>query len=442
MSVGCNSSLAGVLALIDLNFEVLIFDISDEKSVKENKSIFLNKDNCANLIATYKEQNKKFSDHYYQNYNSYKFELRVKDFLQNLDYKETNFSDIDFVYQRLEPMKEPFPPIGKISIDDYLKSFSENIFTKNKKYNLPINCFSDKELPMEIKGDLAIETQTSFVQDYDLFNKIQEIKSSKIVFKPDNSAQSAGVFAVEFLQDGAMLLENIINLNILDLTSTQLYKINKNQSKKDIIKILNILFFIQNIKARNVQGYGFDNSKIANLPDNLILKGAKSLYNDKILIQPFLQGVKIGDIRVNLLKIVDKFKIAGMVMRRSFEKEDNFTTGVGSGGSRAMRIKDVLNSDEISDLCQKINLFISQINSALKEKYQNIYEIGLDFILLGDKKSVFLAEANHHCQALIPFVEALQENLLSEYFSEDIKIDVEYDGGLAVMKEFFIQNFR
>ena len=156
---------------------------------------------------------------------------------------------------------------------------------------------------------------------------------------------------------------------------------------------------------------------------NQIVEGAAELYTAEILAQPFLEGIKDGDIRANFSKdAAGNFYLAGCTFRNSAREEsvDDFTTCYTSGGAVSKPIF-VLSPQYKSALLEKCAVILRVLNAELREKYQNSVELGADFILVGDEKSVMLGEINHHCPALLPISEAMagKEN---------------YDGGLGYAK--------
>ena len=319
-------------------------------------------------------------------------------------------NEVNFVIQRLEPMKSPFPPAGKKDVNETLKELKK-LFPKFI-FNCPIN-LGDKETPQKInrilKEKIATPTGEFSIDDKTVANQIKSMSAeykklykktfAKLVFKPKDSAQSLGVFAVEFCENGLDLL-SLKNQEISQLHSIQLYKIKNNLNEKELKKIIEILCYVQNFKS---------DKSLIELTRAQILKNAKKLYHGKILVQPFLEGVKSGDIRTNFLK--DKkgnFYVAGSTFRKSLRLEDkNFTTTYSTGGATSQPI-EVLQKEEIKNLKKKIKMILDVLNGNLKEKYENVIELGADFILVGDSKNIFLGELNHHCQALLPVSEAME----------------------------------
>jgi len=318
-------------------------------------------------------------------------------------------NEVNFVIQRLEPMKSPFPPAGKKDVNETLKELKK-LFPKFI-FNCPIN-LGDKETPQKInrilKEKIATPTAEFSIDDETILNQVKSMSAeykklykktfAKLVFKPKDSAQSLGVFAVEFCENGLDFL-SLKNQEIADLHSMQLYKIKNNLNEKELKKIIEILCYVQNFKL---------DKSLIELTRAQILKNAKKLYHGKILVQPFLEGVKSGDIRTNFLK--DKkgnFYVAGSTFRKSLRLEDkNFTTTYSTGGATSQPI-EILEKEEIKNLQKKIKMILDVLNGSLKEKYKNVIELGADFILVGDLKNIFLGELNHHCQALVPLSEAM-----------------------------------
>jgi hypothetical protein len=424
--LGINTSLAYCLACVDLGHQVFVYQIPENGDLKKQiEVIFLDKNNAQNLVDEFKLQNAKISE-----------KKLVKDVFKSQK-TQINFNEIDFVIQRLEPMKAPFPPVGSVNINQFLGDFSSRIFTKNKKYNLPINCYGDKELPLILGNEIEVPTEISFFDDEDLIKKITQNlqKYQKIVMKPDDSAQGYGVFALGLDKNGfdvKYFKENILE----DFLSIQNYKI-----KEVNREIIEILLFLQQKKIKNEHF----SQKIGDFDKKYLQKEAKKLYGDKILIQPFFEGVKTGDIRINLLKIDDEFKVFGAIFRKSItNNQDEFKTSFITGSSSAKRIEEVLSQDEQDDLASKIAIILQKLNeSELRKKYQNCNELGLDFLLKGDEKQVFLGEANHYCQGLIPVSEALENEAKTESFYQKIGgISFDYDGGLGVLKNVVANHLK
>ncbi len=426
MVLGANTSLSYILAAAAFG-DVYVYKIDELGELKKNvKAIFFNKNNSQEIIDEYRNENKKISQTLLnQNLPPKKF---VRDLKKNLEMRDFSFDDIDFVIQRLEPMKPPFPPFGKVNINEFLRDFSEKIFTKNKIYNLPIDCFGDKEFPLELDDkNVAVPTKISFLADENIAQKVRKI-GQKIILKPDNSAQAFGVFAIEFDENG-FDLQRILLEKLSDLIVGETFKIKPQIDDEELKKIIHILFFVQDFKVKKE----ISDKKIGDFNDSQIKIRGEQLYGHKILIQPFIEGVRIGDIRIILAKMSDEnFAIIGSVFRKTISTNSkNFATGIMSGSSIPVDISSVLNDEEQKDLIAKTNYVISQLNTKFREQYKNCFELGLDFLLFGDKKHVFLGEANHYCQGLIPFCEAVLKN---EFYDKINGVKIEHNYGLNITK--------
>ena len=107
------------------------------------------------------------------------------------------------------------------------------------------------------------------------------------------------------------------------------------------------------------------------------------------------------------------------------QETDNFTTTYSSGGATSQPIS-ILHQNEVRNLDARITDILYILNNELKEKYRNTIELGLDFLLVGDDRNIFLGEINHHCQALIPISEAMARAVDKSGF---------YEGGLGLIKQ-------
>jgi tetratricopeptide (TPR) repeat protein len=351
---------------------------------------------------------------------------KVAEFLpQKIELESLKLSEVEFVVQRLEPMKAPFPPIGKANVGEVLSQLKE-LFPKHI-FNCPIN-LGDKEVPQEINRILAEKIATP-TAEFELtktglfaaiklmsqeYQKLYGGNDVKLVFKPKNSAQSLGVFAVEFAS-GGLDLAAIKSQKISQLRFEQNHKIKNNLDEKELQKIIEILCYAQNAKT---------DQALQELSETEIFTTAKALYNDKILVQPFLKGIESGDIRVNILKNSrGDFYVAGQTFRKSLRLEDkNFTTAYSTGGATAQPVV-ILQEAEIENLFFKTAQVLKILNGELREKYRDVLELGADFILVGDGKNIFLGEINHHCQALIPLSEAMEKAVNKNAF---------YEGGMGL----------
>jgi hypothetical protein len=416
MALGRNTSLAYILSSLKLGHEVYIYNLEKDLPKSRNSSVaalHLSSNNklCQVLVKNYEQRNLEIMQCVekkdLQKLGQLKIQ-RVSDLIDLASVK-IKLNEIDFIIQRLEPMKSPFPPAGKKDVNETLKELKK-LFLKFI-FNCPIN-LGDKETPQKInrilKEKIATPTAEFSIDDETVANQIKSMSAeykklykktfAKLVFKPKDSAQSLGVFAVEFCENGLDFL-SLKNQEIAELRSMQLYKIKNNLNEKELKKIIEILCYVQNFKS---------DKSLKELTRAQILKNSKKLYQKKILVQPFLEGVKSGDIRANFLK--DKkgnFYVAGSTFRKSLRLEDkNFTTAYSTGGATSQPI-EILEKEEIKNLKKKIKMILEVLNGSLKEKYKNVIELGADFILVGDSKNIFLGELNHHCQALVPVSEAM-----------------------------------
>lgn len=456
MILGKNTSLAYILSCVDLSCDVHIHNFSAVSKILSKNSnpkipvIHLNKNKnlCDELVKKFKELNQKIIGEKIKTTNCEIAEILSAKKIKLADLKSDIFlSEIEFVIQRLEPMKEPFPPQGAENLDKILEKI-KNKFPQKFIFNCPIN-LHDKEIPQEINhllkteistpttefnfndeavSTLVLATRTMSKKYRDLFP--QKI-SAKIVLKPKNSAQSLGVFAVEFSDDKEVSdLEIIKKTSVKNLQKNQIYKIKSDISDKDLTKIVKILCYVQSLKSKGLASN--EDILIEKISDEEILKTAKNLY-DAVLVQPFLEGIRFGDVRVNLAKDENnKFYLAGCVFRKNNRNKhgSNFTTGFTSGAADARPISNLTKSEQ-NDLSKKISEILKVLNETpLQKKYQNSTELGLDFILSGDRENIFLGEINHNCPALLPIAEVVKK--LSDKESD-------YDGGLALTKLAILQ---
>lgn len=278
--------------------------------------------------------------------------------------------EFDLIIQRLEPMKAPFPPVGEKNIEDVLHDlraqFPRHIF------NCPLG-LHDKEL--EKFSDIATPTAEFKLSDEnyaqavasmgDAYEKIYQNSSlggkKKVVIKPKDLAQSLGVFALDLAEE------------------------------KDVKKAC--------------------------------IEHGEELYRGQILAQPFLEGIRQGDIRATIIKNEKgDFECVGYTFRKSLRaaESEDFTTGYIVGGSTPRPISD-LTKNEQEDLQKKCEKVLQVLNGELREKYHDVIELGADFILVGNDLEVLLGEINHHCPGLAPITEAMGD-------------EKKYEGGLGIAK--------
>jgi hypothetical protein len=296
--------------------------------------------------------------------------VKVKDLIEENFVDAIEITSDDLIIQRLEPMKAPFPPVGEENINDVLRDF--RIQFPRHIFNCPIG-FSDKEL--EKFSDIATPTAEFKLSDENYAQKIELMgeeyekiyqnfspeKKRKVVIKPKDLAQSLGVFALDLAKE------------------------------KDIKKAC--------------------------------IEHGEELYRGQILVQPFLEGVKQGDIRATIIKNEKSdFECVGYTFRKSLRaaESEDFTTGYIVGGSTPRPISD-LTKNEQEDLQKKCEKVLDVLNGELREKYRDVIELGADFILVGNGHQVFLGEINHNCPGLVPVSEAMGD-------------EKKYEGGLGIAK--------
>lgn len=438
MALGRNTTLAYIVSCLDLGHEVFIYNLTTElpKSSSEHIKVISLNDKTLNksLVESYKQSNQQIMLAV-ENKNlgqllNLKISRIAKFFPQKIELDTITLSEVDFVIQRLEPMKAPFPPVGTNDVNDVLTQL-KNLFPACA-FNCPIN-LGDKDTPLEInhllQKKIATPTAEFKLGDQELTKVLNEMVAeyqeiyggdeAKIVLKPKNSAQSLGVFAISFTENG-LDLTLIKEKSVTELQKIQNYQIKNNLNVDDLGTVIEILCYIQNAPKDS-------DECIKDIDPKTIFSIAKRLYKDEILIQPFLEGVKFGDIRSNLLKnSAGNFYLAGSTVRKSMRQQThNFTTTYSTGGATSQPIS-ILNPDEIRNLDARITDILHILNGVLKEKYRNTIELGLDFLLVGDDRNIFLGEINHHCQALIPISEAMARAVDKSGF---------YEGGLGLIKQ-------
>lgn len=437
MVLGVNSTLSYIISAGRIASKIFIYKISDNGEINSSlSSLSLSKDDINILAKEYTIQNNILSQSL-KNHNIRYCKTTVSSYIKNFSREDILASDIDFVIQRLEPMKTPFPPFGNINIENYLESLKK-ILPSKLIFNFPINSYKDKEFPLLF--DFATPTEVSSIDDRLIFNKIKIIlkrcNTNKIVIKPDDSAQAFGVFSIEFCKNG-LNLESLFNNKLSVLASSQKYKISDDLNNKDFDDVIKILLYVQYWKSIKNNSDVFIKEK-----DSAEIKfGGEKLYDKKILIQPFLEGVAKGDIRISVAKDEDEmFKVVAAIFRKIvINDSDNFTTGFMSGRSMPFNAESCLTKIEFDNLLNQTNIILSYLNLELKELYKNVLEIGFDFILAGDNENVFFGEANHHCQGLIPLAEVIDK---SEFYDKTFSMKYEFDGGLGITKKIISQQIK
>lgn len=445
MSLGQNTTLAYILAGISLGFDVAIFDLSKDllpqNSSAKITTTFLDKNSNSlqNLVKEFQLSNNKILE-LVKNKNFAelsKFKApKVRDLLNEQPTKqEFLLSDFSKIIQRLEPMKKPFPPLGNEKIDDILLQLKALL--PNKDFNFPVN-LSDKQTPLKInkilKTNIATPTNEFTLKEKNIgeklnfavsfYQKIYQNNDAKIVIKPENSAQSLGVFAIDFKENGDDL-KMLKQKTILEISQKQIYQIKQNLLIQDLEKIVVILCFVQNIKSDK----NFNlNQKIEDVNFNKMTEIAFQLYNEKILVQPFIEGIKLGDVRANIIKDGENnFYCMGFTYRKSLGKDStNFTTGYSTNKSMPLPIA-YLTKFEQENLKNNTNKIIEILNKNLRQEYSKVTELGFDFLLVGDGENVLLGEINHHCIGLTTISEAMNKIDNQDSF---------YEGGLGFARKF------
>ncbi len=454
MVLGKNASLSYIAAALELGHEVSIYNVPKTgpvfpESVTENMNVIKidpNSHFAHNLVVEYKKKNmelKSFmekatterSSEILQGYENVKVSAISEISGEELDRGQTtNLAGVTNIIQRIEPMKAPFPPEGKSNLAEFLLKLKNNF--PHLSFNCPIyevdgepQLLIDKDTPqrmnelLEAAGRPLIATPTrEFKFGSDISEQFadmsEEYKSlfprkdfGKLVLKPKDSAQSLGVFSIEFSNDEqAFDLESLKSTNLQSLKEAQIYKIKPSLDPSELKQITEILCYAESMKLESNKTDFLEKSAtpIGLIPEEEITAVAKNLYDNEILVQPFLEGVKSGDIRVNIFKNGDgDFELAGMTYRRSNRHtDDKFTTCLTTGGSSPFTTS-ILEEAEKERLGENIKIMLGLLNNnpTLREKYQHSSEIGVDFLLQGDGKNVFLGEMNHHCPALAPISE-------------------------------------
>ena len=134
MLMGKSSNLAYILSLFELGFETYIYILPSENFFPSKLRVV--KIGDKNLLQKYKEVNFDLSE-----------KVPLGSLMKNFVETEINLSDFDLVFQRLEPMKSPFPPVGYENFNEILKIIQKAF--PDKIINLPID-LGDKKIVQEI----------------------------------------------------------------------------------------------------------------------------------------------------------------------------------------------------------------------------------------------------------------------------------------------------
>lgn len=440
MALGSNTSLAYIISCLQSGYDLYLYYVISQEKLSldlQRQSLSLvflapNDPIAQKLISTYKQKNEEIKN--FISDKSSRLLLGEAIDCGSLQKSSIDFKNIDLIIQRIEPMKSPFPPHGSAKINEVLGLLMEKF--PDRLFQAPIN-LGDKAIIEEIDlitknldgGTISIPTSRFLLNSNLDFVFVKKYK--KLVIKPENSAQSLGVFSVQFLENGASLPE-LQSKNISDLLDQQIYKIKTENLDQDLIEILNIACFIEAVKANGEILQQEDYSKpIKSISKHSIIELAKTLYNDKILIQPFIEGVKQGDIRVNIIKNIDgNFMVSGATFRKNISaSKQHFTTCYSASMSEAKPIS-TLPKKVLLDLEEKIIKLVNILNNQLKAKYSKIVELGVDFICDFEEGVALLNEINHYCPALMPVSEAM-EDLTLIFEKNEAFLKIKYDGGLG-----------
>lgn len=485
MRLGTNASLAYILALHEKGYKVGIHHLpKTEDELLENQRAFPDDPNAAiqvffpysdeldNLVKSYKEHNEqiaKIASEVNLKNSSELPKLLVGErglYDLNKPIESISLTGIDFFVNRVEPMAFPYPPKGTLSVTTTLADM------KKAMPRLVFNCpiyeidgnmvgLGDKDTPQKMNElqslgeEVATPTAEFSLTASNIAESVKAMgekykylfgvdKPLKVVVKPKDSAQSVGVFAMQFTPSG-LDLEALKKMRISQLKDTQTYEISNEalNSESDIAKIVEILSFIQKVINDKEILKDFN---IADITEEKITAGAKAMYNrvedgktieGKILVQPYLEGVKSGDIRVNILKNEqDDFEIASMTYRKSarIEQDGNFTTCYSTGGAKGVHVSELQKGelDNLNKAAAKIIGLLNDPKGKFRAQHNGVMEIGADFILAGVDNKVYLGELNYHCPALVPVGEALERGLeIKNGNAAGI-----YDGGLGLVKKF------
>ncbi len=245
--LGKNTTLSYALAAVEQNHDVYIYQIDEKGKLPTPDDLVpvinLNAKNDFELVKKFKTENAKAVD-----FKNITPAVTVDNFYgDKLRKTQIKLSQIEFVIQRLEPMKAPFPPAGKISINNFLQEFAK-LFPPHFVFNNPYNCYGDKELPLVIDdNNLATPTLESFADDAQLAQKLLQMgkkyaeifqnNKQKIVIKPNDSAQTLGIFSIEFVNYSLQSKTELQEKTIAELCATQSYQISLNQGDTYLFKV-------------------------------------------------------------------------------------------------------------------------------------------------------------------------------------------------------------
>ncbi len=390
MAIGLNSTLFYALINVSQGRKVYFLDLSKCNNFfdKTTNLLALKQDSALQLLNQYQNENnllrhkaKQQQEHILSIVSQY---FNTENLLKNItDQQELSqiFGEAK-ILNRLEPIKKPFPPCGSENFQQFLIKLQQ----KFGNIHCPIN-LSDKEYINNLSTPTAVlntknlwqnqqQIQNAFHEVIANFKKLYPyLPNIKIVVKPKDSAQSTGVFSIEFTNQTETI--NILNHQQY-LASNHILQASATLQANFLINLLH------------------KQCSQNNNPDSQ--QAIINVYGEEILLQPFLLGVKIGDFRTILLKNnQQQFYTAGTVFRcKITQPQTGFTTSATAGQSI------IINADKY---LKKLQPFINQVLQYLHEnsqKYHNVHFMGLDFIAKTlDANEFYLGEMNMHCPGLI-----------------------------------------
>lgn len=409
MAVGLNSTLFYALLAISQGQEVYFWQMQNEVDfLTKTPNIWqLNQEVAWQLLAKYAEENNKIREnakqqkaYHLSTLGQFLADQALTTSIDGQQEIEKIFATATFL-NRLEPMKSPFPPEGKQDFAECLAKLQQ----KFSALHCPIG-LSDKEYIAGLSTpSQAINTQdlwqkpallhVAVLQTVACFKKLYlQEKNAKIVIKPKDSAQSTGVFSIEFVEFNG--------------------QINAEEKQQQTKQYQLPVAILENPQQLTTALHLFLQQQCKNSQTIV------DVYGKEILLQPFLLGIAIGDFRTILLKDRNQqFVVAGTVFRQKIASLQNnqpqtFTTCVTAGQAV------VSEADKYLVHLQK---FIDKTLQYLQEnsqKYQNVHFMGLDFIAKNlDATDFYLGEMNMHCPGLI--------SMLGNSFVDACNIAKQYD---------------
>lgn len=470
---GKHSTLAYILAEIELGNEVFLYDQSLHSLNNVLKTgtfpiVRLNKKNFGEVVSAYKTENKILKERakleilkQLSSQVGYKYDedktltnyspTRVSQYVieSSFHLEDVAFNQIEGLNARVDPMISSFCEEDKnIAINAKISAFKWSMDCYKKIFpQFVFNCPSDERIGDKIstrlvdevllkngKPTISIPTaEFSIVNDVDnarfyfaiaqICSKRAEMfpnQSIKIVLKPRDSAQSYGVFGIEIVKEGefGLNLEELkkVPMATLMMEDLQLLKVQPNLSNHEMKEIVNIMLYVQSMKISATKP-----KEISDILETELLDLAKELYDSEIQVQPFLDGIVNGDIRVNIIKDDNGNWIeVGHVFRAKILSKESvphqiigsqFTSCYTAGKATSSRVEFILSKSESQSLDENIELLLGVLNGDLKNLYQDCREIGVDLISVGNGK-MMLGEINHTDPALAPISEMMYQTMV------------------------------